>query len=357
MLIEQSIFDPLVRVIMEEFGTPEGLLAWVQGNIPGHNAHNVVHGDKFIAQATNLLVWANADGIGMGLLQLLADNPPNASAKLQSILNFLTRGQIRPSLSELPPVLPHERLMVTSRPFANRFPLRDKLQRLAAAGPGADSVLIIEGKQRSGKSYGVRLALQCGPPTSREVDFGTWGSDQVFVWDLAQAIYPQASHELNARKFDPTKEDAEVPWLFNWLSGKLHPGPPTWILLDHCNRATISRASGALLFKLAQAVERGALPEVRLVLADIAPTSLPAELHKNKNRWDTAGLPDRAAVLDWCKKVAAGLQALGRLAKPCTPEQIDSWVESVFAPTADGETFVDVLEPRLRDVYEEMRAH
>ena len=244
--IEPGIFQQLVDAIVAEFLTPEDLETWVKQRVPEDNVNNILLGMGFTTRATNLLVWSNASGVGMDLLQRLSDHPPRGSRRLSDAIYYLTNGRIRPTGSLIPPSAPHDSLFVTQRPFANRVSLRAALQTFDTATPGADSVLVIEGAKQSGKSHSIRLALQCAPPGFRAVDISDWGSSQVYAWELAGAIYPQAAAELKSEYFDPSKEDAQVNWLYNWLSGKLHPGPHVWILLDHCSHPNLTRASSAL---------------------------------------------------------------------------------------------------------------
>jgi hypothetical protein len=359
--IEPDLFALLVDEIVKAFVDPEALETWVTQRVPEDNPYNILVGVAFGAKATRLLQWANANGVGMDLLQRLSDHPPEGKRGLPDAIYYLTKGRIRTAVSNIPPVPPHKDWFVTQRPFANRVDLRSHLEALPTAAPGADSILIIEGEGKSGKSHGLRLARQCAPNGEfRTVDLRDWGSSQVYAWELAGAIVPKGSTELKGHNFDPSKEDAQVTWLFQWLTGKLHPGPQVWILLDHCNRPTLTQASAALIFRLAAAVERGDLPEVRLIMADVEAAKLPPELIKLKIRRDKAGLPDRKAVLEWCTTLAAHLHKAGRLKKECTKGEIDTWADSVFTgPALPGtaEEQAGGLETRLADVFQQIRSH
>jgi hypothetical protein len=125
------------------------------------------------------------------------------------------------------------------------------------------------------------------------------------------------------------------------------------VLIDHSDRGSLTEASSALLKTLAAKVERGDLPNVRLVFADAKPGVLPAKLKPNiLGRWDTADLPDRAAVATWCVTLAAHLQRV------TTEKEIKGYVDDVFdglpeKPTRDE--LVGVLETRLSDVYQRLK--
>ena len=132
------------------------------------------------------------------------------------------------------PLQPHKSWIAISRPFVNRDVLRAALEDFDAARPGADSVLVIEGAPKSGKTHSLRLAKMCAPPQRvTPINIKDWDvQSEVTAGDLAQAI---AGADI-VPAFDLTKEDAEGSRLLKWLIGRLRTLPNTWwLILDHCN--------------------------------------------------------------------------------------------------------------------------
>lgn len=343
-----------IQIMQQEFESPAALLAWLQTHVHGANPHDILGNGLFNEQVARLSVWLEAEGREFEVWQLLVNHPPKPGLRLAVMIDVISDQRIRPKGTDMPPVPPHKSLFTTGLPFANRTNLRDQLETLGTAVPGADSVLLIDGERSSGKSYSLRLVRDCATPNVfHSTDFSRWGSVQMHAWDLAGEMFPPALTEVTADKFDATKEEAAVPGLVSWIKGKLHPGPQRWIVIDHCNRPNLTTAAQSFLYHFAAEVAMGSLPEVRLVLADAGTVKLPPEL-KGKTRSDAADLPDRKAVRDWCDNLARSLN------KPHTAAELDSYVNDVFAgfaATPPRSDFAVVLEPRLNEVRAKIRAH
>ena len=183
---------------------------------------------------------------------------------------------------------------------------------------------MIDGDRYSGKSHGIRFTIQCAPQDRfTAVDVVDFGDVVMNAADLAKAIDDGRSADFPA--FDPTKEDEAVPRLLIWLTGKLR-GSRRWIIVDHCGRANFSRPALILLTKLAGVIERGVLPGVRLVVAEIDRAKLPAGAH-----YDRAALPSEDAVGLWCETLGA------HIGKPAlTKIQISGYIATVFGSIAAG---------------------
>jgi hypothetical protein len=343
--------DPQLRAqltdaLEQAFATPAALLLWVTLRVHGVNPNNIIIGAKALrAQILDLLTWSEAQGRDQEVLQLLADFPPGGSLTIRSAIFRLTDGDVRPRGTQMPPVAPCDDWFVTQRPFVNRKHFRSLLGTLDVAGPGGDSILVIEGSKASGKTHSVRFAKQCAAHRKIAVDVKDWTGNLMSAGELAAAIYPFES----VPAYDPTKEDAAVPRLMTWLLGKLNDGQPTWVLLDHCTLPNLSQGATALLALFSSKIEAGDLPQVRLIIADIDRKYLP----KGLQRVDVADLPQRVDVQHWCETLA------DHLGKAYQPADIVGYVDSVFAglPAAPApELLTGVLETRLADVYKKIQA-
>jgi hypothetical protein len=336
--------------IVEEFQTIAALNDWVAGHV-SPLIDDILIGGTLSERATSLLVWMEGQGQTLKVLKALADNPPNEGRRLPALIYRLTNGDIRPTMSiatGMPPVEPHRDWFVTGRPFVNREGLRTALETFDHAANGANSVLVIEGGERTGKTHGIRLAAQCAPQARfNPVDMAIWGTSAIGVAALAQAIVPAASGMPNV---DETKEHAAVPPLHTWLVGKLK-NTRQWIIVDHCNRLNLSSAAETLLFELASTIEKGFLPGVRLVLADVQRSRLPDSL-KTNCRYDRAELPDRVAVKKWCQTLAAHVNT--RLDDQTLAKHLDT-VFAVDATTNQPVSMAE-FEERLQSVFADIRA-
>ncbi len=273
-------------------------------------------------------------------------NVPAGAVRLASVIFAATNGAITPvasTQSGIPPVHPVRDWFVTKRPFANRHTLRDALDTFAGAQDGSDSVLVIEGEKYSGKSYGVRLARRVAPNGAFiDVDPAEWDAVPMTVADVAAILTGTTDQPP---RVDLTKEDEAVPKLLATVKQRLK-GSGTWIIVDNFNRANLTRAAATLLLKVADAIEAGSLPGVRLILADIDRSKLSRPL-KQRSRRDRADLPDRNAVREWCDTLAT------HMGKDIDAS-LNQMVDDVFAGLTDPpprEVLVELLEERLSDAY------
>jgi hypothetical protein len=352
--MDGALLETFVKVMQEEFRTPNALITWLTQYVRDENPHTILGANAaFRDQVISLSTWLESNGKEAKVWQLLADHPPRAGNAVPLMIYFISNATIKPGGSTFPPLPPHRSLFTTERPFANRTNLRALLETFGAAVPGANSVLLIGGERSSGKSYSLRLVRDCAAPNEfHSVDFSTWGSVQIHAWDLAAMMYPPALAEVVADKFDPTKEESVVPRLLSWLKGKLHPGPQRWIVIDHCSRPNLTNAAQSLLYLFAAELANGSLPEVRLVLADLGAMKLPPDL-KGRTRADTADLPDRKAVREWCDNLST------YMSKSLTSVELEGYVDEVFAGfqgTPPRMQFAEVLEPRLNEVHAKIAA-
>ena len=315
--------DLLLNELVTAFGTPAQLDAWVQVQYPAHNVFTILEGARLDLRIHSLLTWAKSEAPLRELLQRIADHPPGQSQRIQHIIHALTGGEVRPSGSPFPPVEPHADWFVARRPFVNRRDLRQILAQLDKAPAGPDSVLVINGEPHSGKTHSVLFAVQCAPEDRRiALDTRDWEDVQMTAADLAHALGDSLAR-IAFPSYDPTKEDEAVPRLRQWLVTCLK-NSNTWILVDHCNRANLTRPAFNLLVSLAGQIERGFLPGVRLVLADVERTKLPGRLPK-MCRCDTAMLPDQACVKEWSQTLAA------HMGKQVADAQAEAWASAIFS--------------------------
>ena len=338
--------DPIV----DEFQSNAALNDWVAINV-GMPVDDILKGSLLSERVTSFLLWMHGEDQTLKVLKALADQPPNGSRKLPALIYKLTGGTVRPAESianGIPPVEPHRTWFVGGRPFVNRDGLRMALATLDNATDDANSVLVIEGGTRTGKTHGIRLAAYCAPRARfNGFDLAEWGADEITVTTLAQAIVPKGT---GLPPVDPTKEAAAVMPTFSWIKGQLM-GTRQWIIIDHCNRTNLSSAAESLLFLLASHIEKGFLPGVRLVLADVQRARLPESL-KTDSRYDRADLPDRKAVRTWCRTLAA------HVGKPLDDAAVEQHVTSVLGAETPNPQPLSIaeFETRLRAVLVDIQA-
>ncbi|HEY9519573.1 MAG TPA: hypothetical protein VIQ98_09930 [Gemmatimonadales bacterium] len=346
-----------VKGIQDAFLTPDAVKDWIVLRVPLSNPYNMLVGGTFEAKVVSLVTWGESHGRDMELFQLLADYPPPGATFLPGLVYYVTDQVVKPQGGIRGPG--YDNWFVTERPFANRDNLRTAMAGLDVAPAGPKCILVVDGAKQSGKSHGLRLAVRYATAGGVvPVDVVEWGTNQMYAWDLAGALFPAGAAELIARNYDPTKESAAVPQLITWLKAKLLNAPKTWIVLDHCNRPNLTESAADLLGKFVSLVESGWLGNVRLLIADADLTKLPKL--KGRSAWDTAALPDRAAVKKWCTELADHLHKAGALKQPCTDAEIELQLDGVFegvGTTLTLEDFAKELEKRLGDVFEWMRGH
>jgi hypothetical protein len=315
----------LVDELVKAFVTEQPLRAWLQQRLPTALPH--LAAGSLVEQLGGLFKWASAEDGLRTLLQKLADHPP--APDLPAIVTALSVGEIRaraPAAGGAAP-LPHQSLLVADRPFVNRVTLRQHLQAMAKAAPGARRILVIEGGERSGKSFAVSLAFGCQgqPDAPMPIDINDFAASAASVdaRKLAELIVGDAN---GAPPYDPTKEDEAVPHLVAWLGNRLR-AQERWVLIDHCNRPVLTRGARSLLVTLAAKVQSGYLPTVRLVLVDFDRNDLPAPWRLNVLH-DRAALPEESHVAEWCRQFAAAQRRKHGETQPA------QWARSVF--TAAG---------------------
>jgi hypothetical protein len=342
------LIDELKKAIL----TVEALQSWLRAHYTVALAE--LGAGNLRNELTNLTVWAEGEDGMRALLQKLADHPP--SAAIPYMIYAYTHGQIKPqekTNSGLPPVSPDKSWFAANRPFVNRDPLRDHLRELENSA-GAESVLVIDGDPRTGKSFAVSLALGFDIARKSQIpldidDFARVGQ-QMDARDLAVLI--AGGDEVGCPLFDETKEDEAVPRLLYWLTSKLK-GKSQWIIIDHCNRRVLTRGARTLLGDLIARLRSGALPDVRLILVDFDLKALPDEWRESV-RHDCARLPDQHCVAEWCAQLASAAQ------RQCPADAPEQWARNVFSgldthSRSDGSWHRE-LERQLRQVVKEIMA-
>ncbi len=307
-------------------------------------------------ELTVLMTSAQASDGMEGLLQRLADHPPNGDVGLAAIIFALTGGEIKakPKTRDgLPPVPAHQSWFAADRPFVNRKELRRHLEDLATSPPGAKCILVIEGEERSGKSFAVALVRGCQQPANLlpTIDlekFARYGA-QVNSRELAVLIVGDAD---DCPVYDPTKDDEAVPRLLHWMSTRLMTRN-LWIIIDHWNRKPLTQGAISLLKEFASFLRDGVLPNVRLILADFNRADLPMEW-RDDVRHDRAVLPTSTTVREWCLQLATAAR------RQHTVELADQWTGDVFScleehKREDG-TWHRELERRLRHAFDRILA-
>lgn len=331
--------------LTQVFGTAPALQAWLDKRLPAA-LHRLAPG-SLVDQLGGLFKWASAEDGFRKLLQALADHPPETAPDLPAIVYAFSVGEIRPRVAPGSPQLPHQSLLVFDRPFVNRLSLRQHLQAMAQAAAGARRILVIEGDERSGKSFAMALARSCqdqpGAPMPVDINDFAARAASVDARSLAELIVGDAE---GAPPYDPTKEDEAVPRLLVWMGNRLRK-QDRWVFIDHCNRAVLTRGARSLLVDLAAKVQSGFLHTVRLVLVDFDRNELPAQWRLNVLH-DRAALPEESHVAEWCRQFAAVQRRKHAEAEPT------QWAHSVFAAAGnckreDGSWHI-AFEHRLRQV-------
>jgi hypothetical protein len=186
---------------------------------------------------------------------------------------------------------------------------------------GANRVLVIEGDHLSGKSYSVRLATQCQPrDRSIVINIADYESTTCDILELAQRFTEYREEKLPS--YDSTKENEAVGRVLGWLVEKLKTRQ-LWLIVDHCNRPVVTEAARDLLIKLAQKIEEGLLPNVRLILVDLDWSKLPLRLKDNARR-DTAEPPSKEQVSEWFKSLAEAAE------KNYQPSRLSQLADGVY---------------------------
>jgi hypothetical protein len=299
-------------------------------------------------ELVNVARAANAHDGMLTFFQALADDPPGTN--IPGLVLAFSQGEVRPrarSVQGLPQVSPDERWFAADRPFVNRLELRTHLRELATSA-GAKSILVIDGAQRTGKSFTVFLlnefdVVQDSPPPL-DVDAYARVGAQLNARELAVSLL--GGDETGCPPMDITKEAEAVPRLTRWLVGRLRERPRAWIVVDHCNRPVLTDGARRVLADFATELHRGTLPKVRLILIDFDRNALPVDW-RNNVRHDQAILPSRDHVTMWCKQLATAAN------REYSDQDPVNWASEVFAgldeaSQQDG-SWHAALEQKLRD--------
>lgn len=349
-LLRETDWETLQKKLIKAFLTVDGLKSWLASHLS--TALPRLEGRDLGSELTNLMVWAKSDDGMREFLQQLADHPPGGDVRLPAVIEVLTGRRVIPKGNNwLPDREPHESLFAANRPFVNRRPLRDRLDRLRKTSTGSECIMVIDGEDRSGKSFSLCLARSCQDPKSRlpTIDMEGYARSGEMV-DAGKLAGEIAGEEWS--QYDPTKENASIYSLVQWLSGKLLT-KPIWIIIDHCNRKVVTQGARSLLKELALKIGTGDLPGTRLILVDFNPEELPDEVRDDVLH-DRAVLPDRDTVRDWCSALATAAN------RKHAPEEVQQWVSEVFQdldqhPSEDG-TWHREFQRRLKQAVERIRA-
>lgn len=313
----------------------------------------LVGGQGLAAEIVNVTASANAEDGMRTLLQRLADNPPGD--KFPMLIYAYTHGEIRATEKAahgLPPVSADQSWFAANRPFVNRGPLRAHLRDLANS-VGEKAILVINGQERTGKSFTVTLlsnfqAVQSSPPPLDIDEYARVGAEL----DARELVTLIVGDDVGCPAFDITKEDEAVPRLVRWLVTRVR-GRQAWIIIDHCNRRVLTAGARRVLLGLAQQLRTGLLPGVRLILIDFDRAALPLEW-RDQVRFDEAQLPSRDHVEHWCKELAVAAH------RRFADSDAKKWAQDVFAgldgqDTRDG-SWHAALERELRKAVEKILA-
>ena len=306
MVFEGHQLQILSTALRNGFGNSANLTGWLKTHLSDQKTRQL-EGQSFDQQIFDLLDLLNSDGGMTDFLQALADSPPEPN--LPYIVFLLA--SIRPQSPGYNPEL----FLTKGRPFVNRSELRQHVEQLKNAAAGPDSVLVIGGGERTGKTHGVRY-VKFRMPDTVPVDIADWqpalnldGKPLLDAIELARAITRYAE---DFRGCDPDKEDAQLPGLVDRLVTQLNRqadqyGAPLWIAIDSCERNVSTPAARQLLKELVKKVVDGHLPKIRLILACAESEALFENLHAACRR-DMAVLPTATHIEQWCERVAAQYQ-------------------------------------------------
>ena len=315
------------RLLFEEleksYGTVDQLQSWLEMEL--QSGLPILEQGNLKEELANLISWANAEDGMREFLQTLADHPPRGDKDLPKTIYAMTLREIEAraqTANGLPQVAPHLSWFAADRPFVNRKELRDHLADLDASPPGARCILVIDGDERSGKSFAVSLAIGCQVPERRLPtinidDYAKVGA----ILDVRKLACHIAGDDQGCPAYDETKEDEAVPSMLFWVSNRLK-AKQLWIILDHLNRKSLTSAAVSLLTLLTERIRIGELPSVRLILVDFDRNQLPPEW-RDAVRHDRAVLPDRDRVEEWCKQIATAAR------RKHSPEEVKQWVSDV----------------------------
>jgi hypothetical protein len=352
----ESIEQTQTRLLWEElisaFGDVEGLRSWLRARLP--EAQRDLVAGKLPEVLGTLMRTADARDGAASLYQELVDHAP--SSRVPGMIYAISKGAIVPRQAAdqgQPNVPPYQRWFVFSRPFVDRTHLRSQLQQLATTEGGPESILVIEGERRTGKSMAVSLAVGVEDKSEEripiDIDVFASSSAGINARDLAVTI---ADTEEDCPAFDITKEDEAVPHLVRWMTQKLRKSK-RWIIIDHCNREFMTRGAQNVLKLLAKQLGIGAMQGVRLILADFSR----AEVEKAvgyRVRYDRAVLPTEQQVEEWGRDFAT------KARKVFDKDDPAKWASSVFKGLerynkGDGSWHM-AFDQRLRRVADTIRA-
>jgi hypothetical protein len=338
----------LIEALTQAILTIDTLKTWLGAHYP--NALPQLGPGHLGAELPSLITWADGEDGMRTLLQRLADHPPGEG--IPPMIFAFTHGEIKQQAKTnrgLPPVPADQSWFAASRPFVNRSPLRKHLRELDSSD-GVESVLVIDGEARTGKSFAVSLAMGFEPARrSRprlDIEDYARSARGLNARDLAVEI---AGVDKGCPPFDDTKESEAVPRLLIWLTARLNEElrerQTLWIIIDHCNRPALTDGARSILAGLAERLCRGDLPGVRLILVDFDRNELPPKW-RDFVRHDRAELPGKEHVAEWFLQLAT---AAKRKYAPGAPVQ---WAGEVFAGVngccpKDGSWFIE-LERQLR---------
>lgn len=232
----------LLDKLVQAFMSIDGLKAWLQGNFSIALAQ--LTGVNLGQELANLISWANSEDGMRNFLQTLANHPPHGNKQLPNIIFALTVGKIKAQATinyGLPDVPPHQQWLAADRPFVNRNILREHLAQLNNSPPGAKCILVIDGEDRSGKSFAVSLVIGCQAPDkilpTIDIDKYARYAATLDARGLASLI---VGDEEGSPYYDPTKESEAIPRLMHWMKIRLK-SIGLWIVIDHCNRKALTQ--------------------------------------------------------------------------------------------------------------------
>jgi hypothetical protein len=280
-----------------------------------------IHHD-FENQCFKVIQWAEGGGRLRTLCSACQSNAnTSGNARLQEIVR-----EILAADRALPQVVHDGHVFfIGPRPFLNREDLQTRLPTFAA-GTGLERVLLVSGKEATGKSYSVYLISQRANGARFELVEIPKFNREVEAADLVARIWGAFWPNEQIYRFDDLGQQARDA---NWYSEQLLMrmkglAEPTWLFIDGFNTATLSPTALDPLVRLCYAIEINQCRNLWLALVGLRPDQL-------GSNYATVVEADEAKGLTK-KDIAKFLQAFAASAgKPLSENAIRNHATELYA--------------------------